>query len=101
MGFLKKMFRSKAAVSQLPSGSLTVNRDGKLITATVSSTYPIELQRAIGNMALELLRDAHTAQMPVAEITINFASLRLTARELRGGAIVFMFPQTTSSSMSS
>jgi hypothetical protein len=101
MGFLKKMFRSKAAVSQLPSGSLTVNRHGKIITATVSSTYPPELLRAIGNVAVDLLRDAHTAQMPVAEVTINFASLRITARELRGGAIVFLFPQTTSSSMSS
>jgi hypothetical protein len=97
MGFLKKMFRSHAAVKQLPSGSVTVNRHGEVITATVSSTYPQELLQAIGNDALQLLRDAHTAQMPVAEITINFASLRITARELRGGAIIFLFPQTASS----
>ena len=101
MGFLKKMFRTNAAVKQLPSGSITVNRHGKLITATVSSTYPPELLRAIGNDALQLMRDAQTAQMPVVEITINFASLRITARELRGGAIIFLFPQSASSPTSS
>src|SRR5579859_1808005 len=101
MGFLKKIFGTHAAVKQLPSGSITVNRHGKLITATVSSSYPAELLRAIGNDALALMRDAQTAQMPVTEITINFASLRITARELRGGAIIFLFPQSASSNTSS
>jgi hypothetical protein len=32
--------------------------------------------------------------MPLAEINLYFASLRITARELRGGAIIFLFPQT-------
>jgi hypothetical protein len=95
------MFGTNAAIKQLPSGSITVNRHGKMITATVSSSYPPELLRAIGNDALQLLRDAHTAQMPMAEITINFASLRITARELRGGAIIFLFPQSGSSPMPS
>jgi len=32
--------------------------------------------------------------MPLAEVSINFVSLRITARELRGGAVIFLFPQT-------
>jgi hypothetical protein len=98
MGFLKIFFRSNAAITQLPSGSVTIDRLGKVITATVSSTYPPELLRAIGSESLQLLRDAHTSQTPMSEITINFASLRITARELRGGAIIFLFPQSASSS---
>jgi hypothetical protein len=31
--------------------------------------------------------------MPLAEVSIHFASLHITARELRGGAIIFLFPQ--------
>jgi hypothetical protein len=32
--------------------------------------------------------------MPLAEVSLHFGSLRITARELRGGAIIFLFPQT-------
>ena len=94
MGLLKNIFGSRAAVSQLPSGSLTVDRAGEIVSSTVSSTYPAELLQAVSKEVLALLREARTAQMPLAEVSIHFASLRITARELRGGAIIFLFPQT-------
>ena len=100
MGFLKNIFGSRAAVTQLPSGSITVNRAGKIVSSTVSSAYPAHLLRAVGKDVLALLREAHEAQMPLAEISIHFASLRITARELRGGAIIFLFPQTALSPIS-
>ena len=100
MGFLKNIFGSRAAVTQLPSGSITVNRAGKIVSSTVSSAYPADLLRAVGKDVLALLREAHEAQMPLAEISIHFASLRITARELRGGAIIFIFPQTALSPVS-
>jgi len=93
MGFLKRFFRARAAVQQLPTGSLTVDRDGQVVTSTVSSTYPKPLLRDIGHEVLALFREARDAQMPLAEISLHFASLRITARELRGGAIIFLFPQ--------
>jgi hypothetical protein len=97
MGFLKKLsrlFRSHAAVHQLPVGSLTVDRDGRIVTSTVSSAFPKTLLREIGRDVLILFHEAREAQMPLAEVSIHFASLRITARELRGGAIIFLFPQT-------
>jgi hypothetical protein len=100
MGFLKKisrLFRSHAAVRQLPLGSMTVDRDGQVITSTVSSTYPKALLREIGRDVLALFREARAAQLPLAEVSIHFGSLRITARELRGGAIIFLFPQTAHS----
>ena len=102
MGFLKyisSLFSSRAAVRQLPFGSLTVDRNGDVVTYTVSSTYPKELLREIGRDILVLFREAREAQMPLAEVSIHFASLRITARELRGGAIIFLFPQTGLSPM--
>jgi hypothetical protein len=101
MGFLKKisrLFRSHAAVRQLPLGSMTVDRDGQVITSTVSSTYPKALLREIGRDVLALFREARAAQLPLAEISVHFGSLRITARELRGGAIIFLFPQNALSS---
>ena len=93
MGFLKRLFRSRAAVQQLPTGSLTVDRAGHVVTTTVSSTYPRAPLQEIGREVLALFREAREAQTPLAEISLHFASLRITARELRGGAIIFLLPQ--------
>ena len=94
MGFLKKLFRRTAAVQELPSGSLTVDRNGSTITTTISSAYPATLLKEISRDVLKLFQEARDAQMPLAEVSIHFASLRVTAREFRGGAIIFLFPQT-------
>jgi hypothetical protein len=97
MGFLKLFSKSSAAVQKLPSGSLTVDQNGKVVTSTVSSSYPSGLLRAIADETLQLFREAHAAQMPVTELSIHLASLQITARELRGGgAILFLSPKTTS-----
>ena len=96
MGFLKKisrLFRSRAGVQQLPPGSITVDRDGQIVTSTVSSAYPKTLLREIGQRrSASCSAKPATAQMPLAEISIHFGSLRITARELRGGADHFPFP---------
>ena len=94
MGFLKRLFRSRAAIQQLPTGSVTVDRNGHIVTYTVSSVYPKALLRDIGLEVLSLFREAREAQMPLAEVSIHFASLNITARELRGGAVIFLLPQT-------
>jgi len=101
MGFLKRLFRfrSRPVVQQLPTGSIAVDRDGNVVTSTVSSIYSQALLREIGKGVLTLFREAREAQMPLAEVTIHFVSLRITARELRGGAVIFLFPQTALSPM--
>ena len=94
MGFLKKIFGSRAVVQELPMGSLTVNAQGHIVTSTVSSAYSKSLLTNIAREVLEVFRAAKQAQFPLAEVSIHFASLRVTARELRGGAIIFLLPQT-------
>jgi hypothetical protein len=94
MGFLKRLFRSHAAVQQLPAGGLVVARDGKVVTSTISSAYPQALLRDIARDVLSLLSQARDAQMPLVELSIHFGSLRITAREMRGGAVIFLSPQT-------
>jgi len=97
MGFLRKIFGGAAAVQQLPTGTITVDRCGRVVTSTVSSAVSPELLEAVGNDVLELFREARTAQMPLSEISVHYGSLRVTARELRGGAVIFLFPQTAMS----
>ena|SRR5215469_2855994 len=95
MGILKKLFGGQASVQQLPVGTVMVDRQGRITTSTVSSAFPQSLLLGIGRDVLELFREARTSHMPLAEVSLHFGSLRITARELRGGAIIFLFPQTT------
>lgn len=95
MGFLRKIFGSSAgSVQELPMGSLTVNAQGEIVTTTVSSAYSVSLLTDIAREVLVIFREAKASQLPLAEVAIHFASLRVTARELRGGAIIFLLPQT-------
>jgi hypothetical protein len=94
MGFLKRFFRGRAAVQQLPAGTITVDRSGHILTSTVSSVYSKSLLRDIGCDVLELFHEARTAEMPLSEVNLQFGSLHITARELRGGAIIFLLPQS-------
>ena len=94
MGFLKRFFRSRAAVQQLPTGSVTVDRDGHVVTYTVSSAYPKALLRDIGlRGAVHLPRGARSAGAACRN-QHSFRQPQITARELRGGAVIFLLPQT-------
>jgi hypothetical protein len=93
MGFLKKLFGRHAEIQQLPAGTITVDRNGDIVTSTVASSYPADSLHEIGRDVLELFRAARTTQMPFAEVSLHYGSLHITARELRGGAIIFLFPQ--------
>src|SRR5665213_915935 len=75
MGFLKKLFGGLAAVQQLPVGTITVDRNARIIASTVSSGYPRNLLQIIARDILELLHEARVAQMPLAEISLHFGSL--------------------------
>jgi hypothetical protein len=101
MEFLNKIFtRDRASVQQLPSGTVTVDRHGQIVTSTVSSSYPNKLLIDIGADVLTLFREARAAQIPMAEVSVQFGCLHITARELRGGAIIFLLPRTASFSTS-
>jgi hypothetical protein len=96
MGFLK--FFSKSHETQrlirLPSGSFTLDADGKIMTSTLPQSFPESRMREIGQQVLTALRAARQAQLPLSELIINYSALKLLARELRGGAIIFIMPQT-------
>jgi hypothetical protein len=46
----------------------------------------------IADEVLRLFQEARKAHLPLTEFRIHFASLHVTAREARGGAIIFLAP---------
>jgi hypothetical protein len=94
INYIKRLFRSRPAVQQLPQGSISVNHEGLITTCTVSSAYSKALLGEIGSEVLVLFREARAAQMPLTEVSIHYGSFLVTARELRGGALIFLLPQS-------
>ena len=82
-----------ATLLKLPAGSFTVDREGSVVAGTLPSSFPVELVADIGQKVLNAFRAAVAAQLPLSELIIHYPSLRITARELRGGAIIFLAPQ--------
>jgi hypothetical protein len=98
MGLLSFLDKPAPTLVRLPAGSFTVDRAGSVLASTVSSSFPTQLMGAITRHVLGAFQSAAEAQLPLAELTINYPTLKITARELRGGAIMFLSPKTSSAS---
>src|SRR4051812_24573899 len=97
MDFLKLFSRERpSAPMALPSGTFTIDRTGRMVTSTISNFFPEKLALEIGHAVIDAFRKARAAEVVLTELTVHFAALKLTARELRGGAIVFLAPRDAS-----
>lgn len=93
MGLLNLFSKTEAAtLSVLPTGSFTVDRTGRIVVGTVPSSFPTSMVSEIGRAVLHTFNDAQAAQLPLSELIVNYGSFRIVAREMRGGAIVFLKP---------
>ena len=90
LSFIRKTTRSKLV--RLPAGSFTLDRDGNIMTSTLPQGFPESQIHAIGKCVLSAFHHAKKAQMPLSELIVNYSAMRILARELRGGAIVFLMP---------
>src|SRR5262245_62175643 len=94
MGFLR-FFRRTTTLNliRLPSGSFTVDPNGKILVSTLPNAFPEVWAQAIGKQIVQAFRSAQEAQLPLRELVAEYSSLNLTARALRGGALIFLSPQ--------
>ena len=93
MGLLSLFSRpAEPKLVRLPSGSFTLNEHGRLMTSTLPQAFPEGCIREIGGQVLASFNEARKAQMPLTELVINYATLKIVARELRGGAMIFIMP---------
>jgi hypothetical protein len=94
MGFLSNILpKQSSRLTKLPSGAFSVDQDGHIVSSTLPKTFPESQMREIGQRVLAFFRGSQNAQLPVTELNVYYPSLKLTARNLRGGAIVYLSPQ--------
>ena len=99
MGLLNLFAKPAPTLVRLPSGSFTVDRDGRVLTGTLPSSFPVSLVKDIAQQVRAAFAEADAAQLPLTELVMNYPSLKISARELRGGAIVYLSPKAPSSPM--
>jgi len=90
MGLLRLFAKPAPPLARLPNGSFTLDRTGRVLISTLPSSYPAPIVRDVGRHVLDTFREAQAAQLPLAELAVHYGSLKIVARELRGGAIVFL-----------
>jgi hypothetical protein len=99
MGLLNLFAKPAPMLMRLPSGCFTVDRDGRVLTVTLPSSFPVSLVEDLAREVRAAFSEAAAAQLPLAEFVINYPSLKISARELRGGAIVYLSPRAPASPM--
>jgi hypothetical protein len=95
MGLLSFFSKPAKPLLQLHSGSFSIDRGGRVLAGTLPSTFPRDLIEEIGECITETFRDAQANQLPLDELVIYYPGLRITAREMRGGAVVFLSTPST------
>jgi len=97
MGLLNLFSKTEAPnkLERLPSGSFTIDRTGQVVASTLPQQFPEAQVKAIGKLILTTFQSAKEINLPLTEVFIHYASLKITAREQRGGALIFLVPRTT------
>ncbi len=100
MGLLSFFAKPAPTLLRLPAGTFSVDREGNVLTSTLPSSFPAALVRDIAQQVRAAFGEAAKAQLPLTELILNYPSLKISARELRGGAIVYLSPKVPRSPMS-
>ncbi|HEY2341432.1 MAG TPA: hypothetical protein VGH90_00320 [Chthoniobacteraceae bacterium] len=96
MGVLKPFSREHkpAKVERLPGGCFSLHRGGELAASTLPRSFPQEKVVEIGHIVLEAFRSAQESNLMLTDLHIRYSGLMISAREMRGGALVFLSPAT-------
>lgn len=95
MGFLGLFSKSKAPekLEKLPSGSFRISSTGVISASTLPASFPEERVKRIGEFFVKVFRQAQEQNLPLKEFHVDYSGLKLTGREAKGGAMVFLSPR--------
>jgi hypothetical protein len=79
-------------LAPLRNGCFTVDSSGRILASTLPSTFPREAMDRLAEAVLAAFRGAREARVSLTEFQMQYPALKVTARDLRGGAIVFLAP---------
>jgi len=99
MGFLTKQAAGLSGLHRLPCGAFTVDARGNLVSSTLPQWVPEVWAVQIGQQILAVFKGAAGVRLPFCELRVQYAAFRITARELRGGAIIFLSPKSAAPSL--
>ena len=85
---------SAGELQRLPTGAFTVAAQGRVVSSTVPQVVPAALMRDIGQCVVAVFQGARKVNMTFSELVAQYATFKITAREMRGGAIIFLSPKT-------
>jgi hypothetical protein len=92
MDLLKKK-TSVGDLQRLPRGAFTVDAQGRVVSSTVPQAVPAALVRDIGQCVVAVFQGARKVNLSFSELVAQYATFKITAREMRGGAIIFLSPK--------
>jgi len=91
---MKPLLKTQAmGPMRFPRGSYTVSATGSIVVSTLPRSFPRERLEAIGKVIISALASARELGTPFTELAADFAGLEIRARDLAGGAIIFVTPQ--------
>jgi hypothetical protein len=90
MGLVKK--KAPREPQRLPTGTFTVDAQGRVVSSTVPQSVPEALVQEIGETIVAAFQGARKANVSFSEMIVQYATYKITAREMRGGAIIFLYP---------
>jgi hypothetical protein len=91
MGILNKT--AKPELKRLPSGTFTVDAQGGVVSSTVPQSVPAAVLEDIGRHVIFIFRGARDARVGFSELVAQYSAYKITAREMHGGAIIFLSPK--------
>jgi hypothetical protein len=93
MGLLNLFSKPAPKLTVLPSGTFTVDALGRVLASTLPSSFSDVFLWEISSTVLNIFSSARHASLPLSELIIRYGGFKITARELRGGAIIFLKPK--------
>jgi hypothetical protein len=97
MGILNLRSRPESGLDtglmRLPSGSFTLDPSGRVVASTLPRSFPAHLLQQVSESIMSTFETARDAHIPLTELIVDFPAFKVTARELRGGAIIFLAPR--------
>ena len=93
MGFLTRFSKPIPKLERLPSGSFTVDALGRVLASTLPHSFSPAYMKEMSSTVLDIFKEARAAALPLSELIVRYGGFKITARELRGGAIIFLKPK--------
>lgn len=96
MGLLKSATSKDKVMrpERLPNGCFTLHRGGAIVASTLPSSFSHATMVEIGDVVLAAFRSAQESNLPLTDLNFRYSGLTISARDLRGGAMIFLQPAT-------